>query len=89
MPGLVRWVALVEVAADERCVTPSVEVGRGGTQGRRWLCGLLDETDDAILCVDVDDPVLLGEFAVADVVDRDGARVVRALEMLTNSLNGG
>ena len=48
--------------------------------------GFSTNADEALVLVDVDDRVLLDELEVADVVERDGARLALALPPATYSV---
>jgi hypothetical protein len=72
--GLVGRVARLDVFRDQRHVLAVVEVGRGRSERRPWVLRLLDEGDDAVVRVDVDDPVARRELERADVADCDHAR---------------
>src|SRR5471032_2884113 len=69
---LVRRVALVEKAADQRQVLARIEIRRRRRECRGRIVRLLDEEFDSIVVSQLDDAVLRRELEVAAVVDRDG-----------------
>src|SRR5947209_6789044 len=54
---LVGVVPLLEVCLDERQIGAGVEIGGSGGERARRIGRLLDERDDAVVGVDLDDPV--------------------------------
>ena len=74
--GLIRRVSLCQVLADQRELAARVEVRGDRGKRRRRAFRLLDEERDAVVGVDVDDPVPGCKAKITAVVEGDGRGVL-------------